>query len=242
MARRTCVVVAACVGACALLFGGCTTTERVGDEEAAESTTTTAAPVATTTTLQAFDVEAQDCESSAAREGTDVLIDQFVAVAGITEDGEADEGCARYVDETDTVAVEVPESWTNVTPAESAEGIASLQVRRSSSGNPNDPVIGVAARETDTTPDLDALLLQGGTAVVQQECVPQPTGDYADGVFTGRVKTYIDCAGDEPLAWIIVAATPNDGAPRTVSLFGQAATLADVEAIAQALNSFALVG
>jgi hypothetical protein len=219
----------------------CTTTEPVGED--ADDTTTTAAappPTATTVPLEEYDVEAQDCSGAPPREGTAALIDQFVALAGITEEGEPYEGCARYEDETGVVAVEVPESWEYIAPVPLEGGIASLQARPEVSGDPADPVIAVSARETDAAPDLDATLLQVATSTTgESACVAQQTGDFADGVFTGRAKAYVDCADGR--AWLFVVARPDDGAPYTMAVFGQVATLADVEALEHALDTFDLV-
>ena len=220
----------------------CTTTEQVGSGDEEDSTTTTSgdAPVTTTTVaLDEYDVEAQDCESTGPRDGTQELIDQFVAAAGITEEGEPYEGCARYQDETETVALEVPESWEYVAPVELEGGIASLQVRPRVSSDPGDPVVGVAARQTDTPTDLDTALVQLGTSTTNEaRCVPQETEDYADGVFTGRVKMYVDCPDGR--AWLFVAANPDDGSPYTIAVLGQVVTLADVEVLQHVLDTYAI--
>ena len=225
--------------AAALLLVACTTTEPVDQGEDTTTTSTTAPPPSTTTSSTLPPVEPADCVDDApSRPGTTQLVDTFVAAAGITEEGEPWEGCSRYEDESGTIAVEVPADWDQVAITPAPQGAAVVQARPPVDDREDPPFIGVGAGEGGDSADLDALLINLG-GVTGTGCVPQQSADFDNGAMAGRVKAYIDCGDDS--AWLFVAARPANGS-MLLGLQAHVATLADVEALEHALNTFGLVG
>ena len=91
--------------------------------------------------------------------------------------------------------------------------------------------------EFTTPPDLDDVISQTAAATTQGQCDAEAPNDYADGVFSGRIQAFVNCGGDDR-AWLFVAATPDNGDSYATVIFGQAVTLADVDALQHAFDTF----
>ena len=99
------------------------------------------------------------------------------------------------------------------------------------------PILGYTAVQFTNFPDLYAVIEQTAAASTGGECEAQAPGDYTDGVFSGRIQAFVNCGGQDR-AWLFVAATPDNGDSYATVIFGQAVTLADVDALQHAFDTF----
>lgn len=209
-----------------------------GDDD--EGADVTAAPLATapdntaapapTTTAPAFD--------SGTDGGGEITVDNFASEAGITQSGDTYDDFVQVTDDSGQIFVEVPAEWDDVDTTASSDGNPSIQASPDLSGDiESTPILGYTAVQFESFPDLDAVIEQTAAASTGGECEAEAPNDYTDGVFTGRIQAFVNCGGQDR-AWLFVAATPDNGDSYATVIFGQAVTLADVDALQHAFDTF----
>ena len=197
----------------------------------------TAAPLATTPDHTAAPA------TTAAPEGGDAIggavdIDSFASDAGITESGDSYSEFVEVSDDSEQIFVEVPAEWDDLDTTASSDGNPSIQASPDLGGDiESTPILGYTAVQFTSPPDLDEVITQTAAASTGGECEAGTPNDYSDGVFSGRIQAFVNCGGDDR-AWLFVAATPDNGDSYATVIFGQAVTLADVDALQHAFDTF----
>lgn len=193
------------------------------DDTAAPAPTTTAPPVDSGAT---------------ASSGDEITVDNFASEAGITQSGDTYDDFVQVTDDSGQIFVEVPSDWDDVDTSASSDGNPSIQASPDLEGDiESTPILGYTAVQFTNFPDLDAVIEQTAAASTGGECEAQAPGDYTDGVFSGRIQAFVNCGGQDR-AWLFVAATPDNGDSYATVIFGQAVTLADVDALQHAFDTF----
>jgi hypothetical protein len=160
--------------------------------------------------------------------------------------GEIPADWTQLVDETQTIAISVPSTWTAtvVAPAENADGTQRPWISATTdqalflppSGTEDTfSVPGViyqaAPFVADTTAELEA-------SAYHEQCTPDPVQTYDDGAFTGHIQSFNNCGGT-PSRIVQVAANPADGsftALLLVQLTGQADDAATLDGLLSSFN------
>lgn len=223
--------------ACALTFalglvacGGGDDDEDASDVTAAPLTTAPDNTVASTTTAPAVD--------SGDTSGGEITVDNFASESGITDSGDTYDDFVQVTDDSGQIFVEVPSDWSDVDTTASSDGNPSIQASPDLEGDlESTPILGYTAVQFTNAPDLDSVIEQTAAASTGGECEAQAPGDYTDGVFSGRIQAFVNCGGQDR-AWLFVAATPDNGDSYATVIFGQAVTLADVDALQHAFDTF----
>lgn len=206
-----------------------------GDDD--ESADVTAAPITT-----APDTTAAPTTTAPATDDTDagdaVSVDNFASEAGITDQGDTYDDFVEVTDDSGQIVVEVPTEWSDLDTSATDDGNPSIQASPDLGGDiESTPILGYTAVQFTTPPDLDNVIAQTAAATTGGECEEDTVNDYADGVFSGRIQAFVNCGGSDR-AWLFVAATPDNGDSYATVIFGQAITLADVDALQHAFDTF----
>ncbi|MBL8774791.1 MAG: hypothetical protein JNK12_02615 [Acidimicrobiales bacterium] len=208
-----------------------------GDDESA----VTAAPLATTpdnTAAPATTAAPDSGDTGDDAVGGAVDIDSFASDAGITESGDSYSEFVQVSDDSDQIFVEVPAEWDDLDTTASSDGNPSIQASPDLGGDiESTPILGYTAVQFTSPPDLDEVISQTAAASTRGECEAGTPNDYSDGVFSGRIQAFVNCGGDDR-AWLFVAAIPDNGDSYATVIFGQAVTLADVDALQHAFDTF----
>jgi hypothetical protein len=147
--------------------------------------------------------------------------------------GEIPADWTPLTDDTGSIAIDVPSTWTaiDLAPAENEDGSAQPWI----SATTDQALFFPAEGTTDTfsVPGViyRAIPYEADTAarlaasVYNDECTPQPMQSYDDGVFAGHIQSFESCAGTQTRI-LQVAASPADGS-FTASLLIQLTGLPD---------------
>lgn len=190
------------------------------------------------------DLGIDECAGNAAEdedadaEPGDSAIEEFES--GVSDEGEEYTDFEQITDDSGTIVVEVPVEWDDVDGSPNSSGDPSLRAGPDLGAPAEEvPVLGYTAVEVANPAgqDLDGLISTVSDATTQGECTEEPAQPYSDPAFTGRIQAFVDCGGDDR-AWLFVAATPDNGDPFVAVIFGQAVTVADVDAIQHAFDTF----
>ena len=146
----------------------------------------------------------------------------------------------RVEDDTGTVAVEVPATWSDVdgTPRDGADGtpipsIAASPDLASFYGTWDTPGVEVLATASSPGDDLGALLDDLGSGA---ECVDAGREPYEDDLYSGLSQYYSDC-GDTGAALAAIVAQPPDGS-FIVAVIVQMTSEADLAVLDQVVRTF----
>jgi hypothetical protein len=133
--------------------------------------------------------------------------------------GEIPGDWTMLVDDTDTIALAVPSTWTatNVAPGENADGTPRPWISATTDPETFFPPAGSA--DTFSVPGVvyQAAPFVADTAaelqasVYNEQCIPGPVEKYDDGVFVGHIQTFDACGGTASRI-VQVAANPADEA------------------------------
>jgi hypothetical protein len=186
------------------------------------------------------------------RRGGHVLVSlAVVAVAMLTTSGAAHatapptipDGYVRLVDDTGTITVVVPESWTDVdtapVPTSDAAGVIPYITAspdydsfQQTYGTPGVVFAALAYRD-DVRSVIDEFGLTTGCEKIRLE-------PYDDGVFVGLAQVGTTCGTAGTATGVLLAANPADQA-FTAGVQIQAASVADEEAVLMVLQTFGRV-
>jgi hypothetical protein len=180
------------VGAFLLLSGGDDDEDDVATEqedEDEEETTTTEAEEETTTTEaeeETTTTEAEETTTSSVDDGGELAFTQIT-------------------DDTGSLVVEVPDTWTDVDGTSLGDGAPNVQASSDLSAFRQLAASGVSftlLNQQNADPDTTLDFLQSGQ---EDGCTVEERQDYTDGVFTGRLQELSDCGGQGVTLIIIVA-------------------------------------
>jgi len=154
-----------------------------GDDE--DATTTTEAGEETTTTTEPDEDTA--------------------TTTTVPPDGGSPAGFVEVTDDTGTLVVSVPDTWTDVDGRPQSSGDLNVQASTDVEAFRNLEASGVSfslLSEANADPDTTLDFLTAGQV---DSCDAQPREDYDDGVFRGRQQTLTDCGPDAFTLIVIVA-------------------------------------
>lgn len=207
-----------------------------GDDD--ESADVTVAPATTAPDTTAAPTTTEPVTDDTGDAGGAVSVDNFGTESGITDEGDTYDEFVEVTDDSGQIFVEVPAAWSDTDTSATGDGNPSIQASPDLGGDiESTPVLGYTAVEFTTPPDLDDVIEQTAAATTGGECDADTPNDYADGVFSGRIQAFVNCGGSDR-AWLFVAATPDNGDSYATVIFGQAITLADVDALENAFDTF----
>lgn len=147
------------------------------------------------------------------------------------------------IDDTGTLSVEVPTSWTQTETAPSESGTPFLLAGPDLTAYlSTDPAValGVPAvlirSTTEITEPAGSIAFISG--VLAGECTPKELQPYDDGLYVGSMQVFSDCGGTATFKVFIVASPPSQIGTITVVMQAQSA---DDPALALILGSFRII-
>lgn len=150
-------------------------------------------------------------------------------------DGGAEYTYERVVDDSESIVIEVPTTWTDrQTGTWTVTGAPAIVAATDIDGFNNtwsEP--GLIYAQTSSTDDLHGLIDDMDFAA---DCVDDGRSDYTDGLFTGHYNQYSDCNGSGNQI-VVLAANPTDES-FTALLLVQMINDSDVLALDQAFATF----
>lgn len=172
-----------------LLLSGDDEDDDVATEQDEETTTTEDDDEETTTTA-----EPDETTTSAAETTTTA-----------PEDGGGELAFTEVTDDSGTLVVEVPDTWTEVDGTALGDGAPNVQASSDLAAFRQLAASGISftlLNQQDADPDATLDFLQSGQ---EDGCTVEERQDYTDGVFTGRLQELTDCGGQGVTIIIIVA-------------------------------------
>lgn len=193
-------------------------------------------------------------EDLAVPTGIDVLVTNLIRQASLTE-ATPYEDYALRCDNAGVTTIEVPTAYRDVGPSPLDQRQAAVRASTDFEAPVETaPIITfltatVGGTQFPTQPGFTGFIqqsadgsLSSGTrdprdgAAISEDCEALPVRELATGEFTGKAQFFVNCGGEER-AWVLVAASPNNGDPYFVQLLAQARDAADAEAIGRALST-----
>ena len=168
--------------------------------------------------------------------------DQYADDVDDTATGDSYEDYMTIEDDTGTISVAVPTSWSDVdgtsadlgdgTPSPSVIAAPDIASYESSWATPGMTFFASAALSQVPTGELL-------DAMAPVDCTSQGRNDYDDGFFVGQYEAFTDCGGSST-QYYVIATTSADGAYGVVVAV-QVVSDADLEALDNVLASFNIV-
>ena len=199
------------VGAFLLLSGGDDDDDDVATEQDEDDDEDENDDDEDTTTTEAEEDEETTTTAAEDEETTTTAVDDTVP----GDPGELT--FTQISDDTGTLVVEVPDTWTDVDGAPlganspNVQASTDLAAFRQGLGASGLSFTLLEQQNVDPDATLDFL-----TASHLEACEEQPREDYTDGVFTGRVQQLLNC-GPQAAALIVIVATNDAGQSVEVS-------------------------
>jgi hypothetical protein len=150
------------------------------------------------------------------------------------------------VDDTDTITIAAPPSWTAIdtTPGENEDGTPQPWI----SATPNaelfvpadlevtESVPGVIYAAAPLLPDTAELL---ETSTLHGVCIGDPLSTYDDGVFVGHIQSFRGCRGTYRLIYLVAANAPDDAftALVVIQLTGEPDDAATLDGLLSSFNA-----
>ena len=150
----------------------------------------------------------------------------------------ADYSYTQVTDDSGSIVVEVPSTWTDVktSPLTLDDGSTAPFIGAATNLDKFENTYDVPGMEFALLAPVDDLDETLGMFSFTGDCKDNGIQDYDDGVFTGRYQVWSDCQGGDT-AVIVLTAVPSDGR-YTAVLLVQAITDADLDALDHIFATF----
>ena len=159
-----------------------------------------------------------------------------LAVPTSIASGVVPEGWTVIVDDTQTITIAVPPTWTDVDTAPFGEWpTIDATPDRVAYDTDAGPGVYFSANEFSENPEWHSEL-----AYHEENCVDNGAAPWTNGTFTGTVRVYTECSGNPTTAYRIVA-NPADGAFTAALVVQLAGAPDDATVLAGLLGSFGAV-
>jgi hypothetical protein len=159
--------------------------------------------------------------------------------------GDVPPGWTTLVDDTQTIAIAAPPSWTAIDtrPGENADGTAQPLISATTDAELFPPAEGAEVTESVPGVAYGAAPLHADTAelletsTLHDVCSADPVSAYDDGVFVGHIQSFRGCRGTYRLIYL-VAANPTDDAFTAVVIIQLTGDPDDAATLDGLLSSF----
>lgn len=223
-----------------------------GDDDGA--TATTVDPTLPKAALPYLLCKTAPAEDASVSPDIEVFVENLVRQASLPEAPAYEESVVRC-DNTGVTSIEAPSAYADVDPGPFSPPQTAIRVSPDLSANVEaEPIINffaasVGGSQYPTQPGFATLIqqsadgsLSSGTrdpregSTISEECQGLPVRDLDIGDLSGKARFFVNC-GDEPRAWVLVAAAPSNGEPYFVQVVAHVLDTADAEALGRALSS-----